>query len=148
MNASCDEYEVLITGHLDGELDAAQQAKLEAHLKTCSVCRREFDAMKTLVVGTSACFAVDSPPDEVWDTFLERVYNRLERKTGWWLLILGVLALAGYGAVLFVREPWATAGTKFLLTVPVVGLAILFISVLRQRIRVARNDRYTKEIHR
>ena len=53
MNASCDEYEVLITGHLDGELDAEQRAKLEAHLETCSVCRREFDAMKTLVVGAS-----------------------------------------------------------------------------------------------
>jgi predicted anti-sigma-YlaC factor YlaD len=148
MSASCDEYQVLITGHLDGELDAAQQEQLEAHLKTCSACRREYEAMKNLVVGTSTCFAIDAPPEEVWDTFLEHVYNRIERKTGWLLLILGLVALTLYGTVLFIREPWAAAGTKLLFAVPVVGLVLLFISVLRQRIRIAQNDRYTKEIHR
>ncbi len=104
--------------------------------------------MKRLVVGTAAALAPDDPPEEVWDTFLDRVYNRLERKTGWVVFVVGALALTVFGIVLFVTQPWASALTKLLLAVPVVGLAILFVSVLRQRLEVAKTDRYTKEVIR
>lgn len=143
-----EEYEILISGYLDGELTPEDEQRLEAMLASSAACRREFDAMKQLVTGTDAALRIDEPPEEVWDDFVDGVYNQLERKTGWVIFCLGVVALAIYGTVLFFSEPWASALTKFLIGVPVVGLAVLFVSVLRHRLHVIKTDRYTKEVHR
>jgi len=142
------DFEVLISGYLDGELSAEDRQKLENQIEASPGLRREFEAMKSLVVGTSAALAAEPPPDEVWDSFLDTIYNRLERRTGWAVLIAGVIALTVYGLILFCTEPWAAALTKLLVAVPLVGLAILFTSVLRQRLIAAKTDRYSKEVHR
>ncbi len=103
--------------------------------------------MKTLVAATDE-LGIEPPPEEVWDTFLEGVYNRAERQTGWFVFIVGAVALAAFGVYLFVVEPWASAALKLLIATPIVGLLIVFISVLRQRLFVAKTDRYSREIKR
>lgn len=148
MSKACDEYEVLISGFLDDELDPAQQRVLHEHVQSCSCCRRELDSMKRLVRCTGETFRAAEPPPVLWDDFLEGIYNRIERRTGWLLLNIGLVALAIYGAILFVSEPWATPLVKLLMIVPSAGLILLFVSVLRQRLRAARNDRYSREVHR
>jgi predicted anti-sigma-YlaC factor YlaD len=137
-----------LCGYLDGELDAVTRRSLEDHVLACETCRREYDVMKRLVIGTSAALAQDEPPEEVWDDFLGTVYNRLERKTGWAVLITGLMLLTVYGVGLYFLLPWADPLTKFLLSLPVGGLAILFSSIWRQRLLVAKTDRYSKEVMR
>ena len=145
----CDEeYRILISGYLDDELDPEQRADLESHLEGCPVCRRELNSMRRLFRGTSVAFAAEALPPEDWDKFLDNVYNRLERKTGWMVLVFGALCLALFGTYVFVMEPWTSALLKVLLAAPVAGLGILFVSVLRQRMEGVKSDRYTKEIHR
>ncbi|MBI2433224.1 MAG: zf-HC2 domain-containing protein [Candidatus Hydrogenedentes bacterium] len=148
MSKACEQYEILISGYLDGELDEGQSRTLEQHVESCSVCRREFETMKRLMVGTSASFRLTEPPDAVWDTFLDNIYNQLERRIGWGIALLGLLALAAYGVVLFYYEPWASNWIKVLLTLPALGLIVIFVSVLRQRLRAARTDRYSQGVHR
>jgi anti-sigma factor RsiW len=148
MAGSCEEYEILITGYLDGELDQDTQVKLEAHMQGCSACKREYESMKGIVVGTDAVLTVAEPPEEVWDTFLDEIYNRAERQTGWVFLILGVVAVVFAVGVLFVQSTVLSPMEKMLIVIPLVGLAILFLSVLRQRLQIAKTDRYSKEIHR
>ncbi len=113
-----------------------------------AVFRREVESMKALTLGTAAALCAEAPPAEVWDTYLDSVYNRLERRTGWLVFIAGVVLLSVYGLVLFVAVPWANPLTKLLISVPVIGLFILFVSVLRQRLAVAKTDRYSKEVQR
>jgi len=110
--------------------------------------QRELDTMRMLFCGTSAAFGAEDLPEEQWDAFLENVYNRLERKTGWVVFVFGVLALTLFGSYVFVMEPWTSALVKLLLATPVVGFAILFVSVLRQRLENLKTDRYSREIHR
>ena len=59
MNEACEEYHILISGCLDGELDESARLKLEEHTQGCAACRRELDAMKCLVVGTSAALSFE-----------------------------------------------------------------------------------------
>ena len=148
MSRTDEEFRVLISGYLDNELSPEVRAELEAHLEECPKCQRELDSMKRLFWGTSAAFAADDLPQETWDEFLDNVYNRLERKTGWVVFVFGVLGLALFGAYVFVMEPWTSAVFKLMVATPVAGLAILFVSVLRQRLENLKTDRYTKEIHR
>lgn len=50
--------------------------------------------------------------------------------------------------ILFVTLPWASAPVKLLLALPAVGLAILFVSVLRERLAAIKHDRYSREVQR
>ena len=147
MDDDCRACRDLISGYLDGELTREEQAKVERCLEESEAFRKEFERMKRLVNATSD-LAVEMPPEEVWDTFLDGVYNRMERQTGWIIFIIGVIGLAAFGIYVFVMEPWADALIKLLIATPVAGLLVLFISVLRQRLFVAKTDRYSKEIQR
>jgi len=137
---------MLISGHLDGELRPEDRRDLDQHLAACEACRREFDEMQRLAAGTAAALIGDSPPDDVWDGFVDGVYNRIERRTGWLVLIVGAALLLAYGIYQFVTDDWAGALVKALIAAPVIGLAVLFVSVLRQRLRAARTDRYSREV--
>lgn len=147
MNESCEEMQALMSGHLDGELGPEEKRALRAHVEGCAVCREEFDSLKVLVSATSE-LGVEAPPEEVWDTFLDNVYNRIERRTGWWILFVGLAGLTCFGAYLFWAQPWASALTKVLVATVFTGLLILFISVLRQRLFVAKTDRYSRDVKR
>ena len=148
MPGSCDKFEIMISGCVDGEISEEDRQRLDTHLAGCTACTRELDHMKRIVAGTDHAMAVDEPPPEVWDTFLDGVYNRVERQSGWILLIVGVVALTAVGITLFAMSPEFSDLTKVLVSVPVAGLVILFLSVLRQRMRVAKTDRYSKEVLR
>jgi len=143
-----DDTEVLLSGLLDGELDPEQRARLEAQIAASPALRREYENLQRLSVGTTRALAAPPPPPERWDHFLDDVYNRIERRTGWGIFVVGAAALVLYGIVLFVREPWAGALTKLLVAAPVVGLGVLFLSVLRERLAARRHDRYSREVHR
>ncbi|MCC6144836.1 MAG: zf-HC2 domain-containing protein [Candidatus Hydrogenedentes bacterium] len=148
MSDPCDAYQVLMSGYLDGELDEVSEKELEEHTLQCSACRREFESMKRLVQGTTRALVIEEPPAEVWDAFLDSVYNRMERKIGWVLLCFGAFAVAGVALWEFIYYPWAPLLVKFMFAVPAGGASVLFVSVLRQRLRILRTDRYTREVHR
>lgn len=148
MDERNEEYLELISGYLDNELTGPQRDQVEGLLASSPAFKREFEAFKSIAVGTDKLYAMAEPRTEEWDTFLDGVYNRMERRTGWILFCLGLLALSLYGVVLFFREPWGSALIKLLITVPVAGFLVLFVSVLRQRLLVMKTDRYTKEVHR
>jgi len=143
-----EELDVLISGYIDGELDEEQRQRLEAWMARDPAVRREIESMQRLVVGTNRALHAPEVPREQWDRFMDDVYNRLEQKTGWWLLGAGVGVLVLWGVVLYIREPWASAYVKVLLATPVAGLGLLFVSVLRQRLLARQTDRYSREIHR
>jgi len=143
-----DHYRVLLSGYIDDELPPEQRVEIETHLGDCPACQRELDEMRRLFWGTTAAFGASSVPEDAWDEFLDNVYNRLERNTGWAVFIFGAVCLALFGIYVFIREPWTNALVKVLLATPVAGLSILFVSVLRQRLDSVKSDRYTKEVHR
>lgn len=142
-----DDTRALISGYLDDELSAEQRAEVERRLGEDDAFREEFDKMKRIVSAASGLH-VEDPPEEVWDTFLDGVYNRVERRTGWLVFIVGLVLLTAFGVYRFIVEPWGPALVKVLIATVVIGLAVLFISVLRQRLHAAKTDRYSKEVHR
>lgn len=148
MHDPCGDFEVKLSGLLDGELGAEERAALLVHIEGCARCRAEYEALRRLTVGTAMALAAPAPPAERWEHFLDDVYNRTERRVGWGILIVGAVLLGVYGIVLFFTEPWAGALTKLLIAAPVTGLVVLFISVLRERLRALKHDRYSREVHR
>jgi len=136
-----------ISGYLDDELNPEERARFEEQLQRDPALREEYEQMK-FTVDAAQRVRCEDPPEEEWDRFMQGIYNRAERGVGWALILFGLIVWAGIGAYCFVVDPFTDALTKLLIAAPVVGLAVLFASILRQRLHVARRDRYSREVQR
>ena len=148
---SCEELKPMLTGYVDGELSAEQRARVEEHLAGCAGCRREAEQLRRLGEELSHMEFAE-PSDEELERYWQGVYNRLERGVGWVLLSLGSIVLLCYGGFRLVdslvRDPAVSVVLKVGVLALVFGAAVLFVSLLRERLAVRKVDRYSKGVKR
>ncbi len=132
--------QALLTGYLDSELNQEKEQRVRLHLEDCTVCREFFGDMgETREVSMNTRFAV--PKDDQWNEAPRGVASFTARWIGWALLMVWCVALAGYGLWQFLTSPgefWVKLSVFGLLS----GVGLLFISVLIDRIKASRTDRY------
>ena len=87
-------------------------------------------------------------PETVWEHYWEKVYNRIERSVAWFIFILGTCIISLYGIFKVVTEPNINTFVGLGTILALVGFAILFLSVLREKHNVNKIDRYMSEIKR
>ena len=143
---TCGRFRDLMMASLDGEISPVELEEFRAHLGECEACRREYREMRRLteLIGE---IELPKPSEEEMMRYWPSVYARIERGMGWGLLIVGAAIWIGYGVYAFVTDPATEALTKFLIALPVVGILVLLISVIRERLHVGRTERY-KEVER
>jgi len=142
-----DDHKINLMRFVDGEMDATERSEFEAHIETCEACRdlmREFSAVKEVTQNMN----VADLPEKVWETYWNGVYNRLERSVAWILFIIGSTMLSLYGLYQLVTEPGMDSVVRLALILMLVGFAILFLSVLREKLTVNTSDRYISEVDR
>lgn len=144
-------YKQLLMGLVDRELSEEERKALDSHLQGCSECIQELNEF-TKMQEAMRTMRYKEPPEEVWDQYWSRIYNRLERGLGWILASIGAIILLFYGGFKLVeslvKDPTlaviAKVGTLCLLA----GLVILFVSILRERLFTYKRDKYAKEVKR
>lgn len=142
----CGRFRELMMAALDNEISEEDLRELESHLETCAECRREFEELAA-VADMVGDIELPRPSEEEMMKYWPSVYARIERGMGWGLFIVGAVIWVGYGVFLFLTDPSTGALTKFLVALPVVGVIMLLISVIRERCHVSRTERY-KEVER
>ncbi len=147
---SCHDNKNLMMGYLDDELDDEQKKACEEHLGGCEDCRKELGEFRLLKQITDEV-ALAEPEDEVWEQYWGGVYNRIERGVGWILFSIAAILLIIYGGFKvieeIVKDPTVDVILKAGLLVMIAGLAVLFVSVLRERLYFWKKDRY-KDVRR
>lgn len=142
---TCQEYKDFMMGYLDNELDEAQKRAFESHLSGCPDCRKEIEAFTKLKRIADDVTLVE-PEDRLWQQYWGRLYNRIERGTGWVMFsVAGILLLiyGGFTAIEnLIKDPTVGILLKVGLLALLAGLAILFVSVVRERIYFWSKDRY------
>jgi predicted anti-sigma-YlaC factor YlaD len=137
-------------GYLDNELSNEQKGQFEEHLSGCSECREELKEFRRLKAITDEVTLVE-PEDKIWQDYWRGVYNRIERGVGWIVFSVAAILLTIYGGFKLIEEmikdPDIETMLKVGLLALIVGLAILFVSVLRERFYFWKRDRY-KDIRR
>ena len=135
----------LLSAYVDGELDAADQARVEAHLAENEATRREVAKLRRLKAVTGA-MRLKEPPAEEWEVFWSNLYNRAERSFGWILLCLGLVVVGAWGATEALTAMLKTDELPLLIKGGVLVLAagtiVLLISVVRERIYRRSRSRY------
>jgi predicted anti-sigma-YlaC factor YlaD len=147
---TCHDYRDLMMGYLDGELSSEQRRRFEEHLAGCPDCAGELNEFKKLKAITDEVTLVE-PEDRMWQDYWGGIYNRIERGIGWILFSVAAILLVIYGGFkaieAIMNDPSVQLLLKVALGVLVLGLAILFVSVLRERLYFWRRDRY-KDVRR
>lgn len=147
---TCQKYKSLMMGYLDNELDSEQKQTLEEHLASCSECSAELEEFKHLKEITDDVTLAE-PEDRIWQQYWGGIYNRIERGLGWILFSVAAILLMVYGGFRMIEElikdPTVDIILKAGLLVLIAGLAILFVSVLRERLYFRKKDRY-KDVRR
>lgn len=132
--------ETLISGHLDGELTQAAEQKVQLHLEDCSHCRRLFEDLEAIRrAAMSTEFEI--PDDRQWDERPQSGASRRLRHLGWLLAILWALGVSGFALWHWWQESQNVV-ERLLVFGGLSALALLFGSVLLDRLRSAKTDRY------
>ena len=143
----CDQARLLMMGYLDKESRDEEVKALEEHLKTCASCRREWESFQKLKQETSQ-MKFKPIPEMFWDDYWQNVYNRMERGISWILISVGAILLLAYAAYdlfeTFFLNPQEPLVEKIGLGLLLLGLIILLISVIREKMMVRRVDKYRR----
>ena len=147
---ACEEYKELLMGYLDDELTNEQKQKLNEHLSRCSQCATELEEFKKIKTITDQVTLLE-PEDRLWQDYWTGIYNRIERNLGWILLsIAGILILISGGFKLIeelIQDPAIGITLKIGLLLLIIAMAVLFVSILRERLYFWKSDRY-KDVRR
>ena len=147
---TCHDYKDLLMGYLDNELSNEQKRQFEEHLSGCSECKEELKNFQKLKTITDEVTLVE-PEDRIWQDYWSGIYNRIERGVGWIVFSVAAIILTIYGGYKLIEEmikdPNIEMMLKIGLLVLIAGLAILFVSVLRERLYFWKKDRY-KDVRR
>ena len=140
----------LLMSGLDGEMPAEERKELQRLLESDPALKEEWDRLLRLKEVTDT-MVFKKPPDVVWDDYWTSVYVRLERGIGWILLSLGAIVLISYGiwvgAQQFVSDVEMPLYLKVAVMATILGVVVLFVSVLREKLFMGRVERY-KDIER
>ena len=144
------DWKVRISGYLDGELDPAEVEAFEHELARDPALRAELESLRAIQEVTGSMKLRDFP-DRVWDSYWEGTYNRLERGIGWLLFSIGAMILLATGLYELVLALFKDPSIPFWLRIAIGslcgGAAILFVSVVRERLFMSNKDPY-REVKR
>ncbi len=144
MNEKCGRTfdEALLTGYLDGVLTQADDQRVRLHLEECADCRGLIDEMRETREATMTT-RFELPADDQWNEAPRGLASRLSFGLGWTVLLIWAVGLLG----LTVGHIWSDGmplTEKLLLFGGLSGGALLFLSVLIDRLKTMRNDPYRR----
>lgn len=144
------EYKILLSGYLDGELTDQDKKIIEDHLKDCIECQEEFNNLKQTKEVLDK-MTIQKPKDEVWKAYWSSVYNRLERKAGWIFFSIGLVVLFSIGIYELINQIFQDQSVSLIIKLGImsviVGGAILLISVIKEQLFTRKRQRY-KEVEK
>ena len=140
----------LLAGYVDNELTHEEREAFERELKQNPELRAELEEFRRLKEVTGMVRYADLP-DEVWESYWQSIYRKLERGIGWILFSMGAIILliaAAYAFFAgFLADPSVPLIIKVGVSAIVAGLIFLLVSYARERLFAYNRDRY-KEVQK
>ncbi len=136
-----EELKGMLSAYLDEELTQALAQRVRIHLEDCAECRETLRQFRELQQLTARADFPD-PPEERMQELERRLSVRAPRGLGWLLVCGGLAAWAVYGLAMALLH-WRPPTLEEMLGGAVaVGVVLLFVSVLRERLLELPHDRY------
>lgn len=138
---------IMLAGYIDGELSEEEKREFENYLKNDPDLQKELAAFSKLKEMTGAMHYADIP-EAVWDNYWTSLYKRLERGAGWILISISAILFLAIGLyyllIDFFMNPEITVLIKIAVGTGILGLIVLLISAVRERLFAFKRDRYSE----
>ncbi|RMH19382.1 MAG: hypothetical protein D6696_10725 [Acidobacteria bacterium] len=132
--------EELLSGYLDGALPQAEAQRVRILLEDDPELRALYEDLKTLRENAASTRFVE-PPEDVWPEWPRTRSSLLTRSLGWLVLIAWFVVISGFALWKFLSQTGDPLEIFLVLGLPG-GFVLLFLSVLIDRLRDLRTDRY------
>ena len=131
----------LLSGYVDGELTQQQRQLVSLHCEGCEECRETLSKLRELrhSIGKAQLSEVG---EDKWRETMNDNNVQTTRNIGWLMFIAGLLVIAGIVVFGFLFSDEIPVGMKLIIIGVYGGLALLFFSVLRQRLIERKTDKY------
>lgn len=140
----------LINKYIDNKLSNKDKIQLQKIIREDEKLKNElkdFDEIKEVISMLKT-----QDPDKDWEKYWSHLYNRLERGIGWIITSIGAILLLTFAGFQFVKElirdPELALYAKIGILALILGIVILFVSIIRERIFISKTDKYSKEVKR
>ena len=135
------DWDQLLTGYLDDELTQQDRQRVEQRMINEPTYRAQFDDLTSLQTDIAG---LDFQPNKTtqWNELAPDVTSRTTRSLGWLTYIISTLFLVGYGLYEFIIAETENAFVKTAVLGIFLGLVLLLISVIKQRLVESKTDRY------
>ncbi len=147
MPTNCERSfdEELISGYLDDALPQMQAQRVRLHVEDCGACRTLLEELATLR-QTAMSTRFNVPDDDEWPELPKTRSGRFSRSMGWVVLIAWLVVVSGLALWRLFTSSGDPLEIFLVLGLPG-GVLLLFVSVLLDRLRDLKTDRYTG-VHR
>ena len=135
------EIEVLLSGYLDGELTQQERQKVGVYLERDERYREILAELERVKTETERLH-YEEPSSGDWKTMEKSLVQDVSRGLGWIILSIWAVSLTSYGLWELAAAPDEPLTGKLLVFGFFLGVALLFCSVLTQRMRESRTDKY------
>ncbi len=143
-----EKCQLLMMALVDGEITPEEKIELDTLINKFQDLQKEYQEFLKLKEVTQT-MKFKEPDHEIWLTYWQSIYNRIERNLAWLLFGIGSAVLLTYGLYALIINIWETTEMpvliKFGIYVVILGIVLLFISIIREKIFLWRNERY-KEV--
>jgi hypothetical protein len=145
-----ERFYQLLMAAVDQELTSSELKEFNHLVETNPGFQKEWEQYKKLKEVTQA-MKFKSPSKEVWDNYWLNTYNKIERGIAWIIFSIGAIILITYGLFkaveAIIADPQLQGIIKIGIIAVLLGLVILLVSVVREKLFIKRSDPY-KEIQR
>lgn len=146
-NNKCDELALKIMALVDDELTDIEKKQIQEHMASCNKCSDEYASLKKLK-GVTGEMKMKKLPEFYWDEYWNHIYNRIERGISWLFISVGTIIILSFVLWEVLRELIANELINPLLKggifITLIGVVILLVSIIREKIMVRKVDKYRK----
>lgn len=143
MDEACAKVDESLSGYLDGELTQKDRQRVDRHIEGCARCTGRLRELESLSASVGK-LRVDASQDDQrqWRKVMDKAFERTASGIGWLLVVGAVFVLGGYAGYEFLLADMEPTFVKWAVGALYLGLAVLLLSVLRQRLRARKTDKY------
>ncbi|MEJ2244940.1 MAG: hypothetical protein P8Y80_02460 [Acidobacteriota bacterium] len=136
---------------VDGVASPEEEKAMAEAIKENEKWRSELQAFIKIKEVTEKMQFKDLP-DSYWTGYWSDIYRRTERTFAWILMSIGSIVILGFFAYMALSRFYSDPDISLLLKVGVsmalLGVIIMVISILRERLFARKRERYEKEVER
>ena len=140
----------LLAGYVDGELTPEEKKLFESMLAEDPQLKAELEDFMN-IQNITGLVKYDDLPEEVWESYWESLYKKTERSLGWIFFSIGAIVTLCFILFQAFQQMHLDTDTSLIIkisvTVLTMGLVILLISFVRERLFAYKRDRY-REVNR